>query len=78
MAFPIDRTAALPTLILFERHWDETPRNLIGTLLPKLALEGYNTFAFESPSNWSSRKLFLNSIQDWNISQTLFQILKDI
>ena len=48
---------SLPLILLFERHWDEAPKQLFNDLLPKLAEEGYDTFCFEAPQNLSSNEI---------------------
>jgi len=42
----------MPTLmpiIVFERHWDETPKRLLMNLLPPLPEKGYKTLCLEVP-----------------------------
>lgn len=43
--------ASLPIVVIFERHWDEKPKQLVNKLIPKLAEEGYDTLCFEAPHN---------------------------
>ncbi|VHO02007.1 hypothetical protein RHT_00325 [Candidatus Rhabdochlamydia sp. T3358] len=31
---------SLPIVVIFERHWDETPKHLVKQLLPELVKEG--------------------------------------
>jgi len=40
-------SSSLPTIIIFERHWDEQPKNLGKKLVTELAFEGYDTICFE-------------------------------
>lgn len=45
---------SLPIIILFERHWDCTPKSLLKEMLPDLSLRGYKSFCFEAPQNLTS------------------------
>lgn len=42
-------TTILPTVILFERHSDLVPKEIMQALLPKLAQKGYDTLCVEAP-----------------------------
>jgi hypothetical protein len=42
---------SLPTIIIFERHWDTIPKLLVKDLLPDLVKQGYDTLCFEAPQN---------------------------
>lgn len=46
-----------PIVIIFERHWDEAPRQIVKDLIPELAKEGYDTFCLEAPQNWTEDKI---------------------
>ncbi len=48
---------ALPLVILFERHWDVPPRELLINLLPSLIDEGYDTLCFEAPHDSSEEQI---------------------
>lgn len=48
------QSVSLPTIIVFERHWDAIPKQLIKNLLSTLADIGYNVLCYESPQNVSS------------------------
>ncbi|MBA2368573.1 MAG: hypothetical protein H0V82_06075 [Candidatus Protochlamydia sp.] len=50
----------LPILIIFERHWDEAPKQLLNELIPKLSYEGYNTFCVEAGSERSENDIISN------------------
>ncbi|MDF2549083.1 MAG: hypothetical protein K0S07_150 [Chlamydiales bacterium] len=38
---------SLPIVMIFERHWDESPKHVLNSLLPKLAEQGYDTLCLE-------------------------------
>lgn len=48
---------SLSTVIIFERHWDTTPKSLIKDMLPDLSKQGYATLCFEAPQNLSSAEI---------------------
>ncbi|NGX58147.1 MAG: hypothetical protein K940chlam3_01052, partial [Chlamydiae bacterium] len=48
---------SLPSVIIFERHWDEAPRQLVKHLLPKLGAAGYDTMCLEAPQNLTSSEI---------------------
>src|ERR1700722_17926007 len=48
---------SLPIVVIFERHWDEVPKQLVKDLLPQLAEEGYDTLCFEAPQNLSEKEI---------------------
>lgn len=48
-----------PTIILFERHWDTTPKKIIRSLIPKLAHEGYDSYCMEASSDLTKQEFAL-------------------
>lgn len=50
----------LPIVMIFERHWDETPKQLVQELIPQLSFEGYNTLCFEAGSERSEQDMLLS------------------
>jgi len=50
-------TSTLPILVLFERHWDRTPKNVLQSLFPKLSELGYDTLCIEAPQNFSEKEI---------------------
>lgn len=61
--------SSLPLVIVFERHWDCKPREILAQLLTKLSREGYNTFCYEAPHNVSEQDL----IQSQNLACRIYQ-----
>lgn len=53
----IVQPASLPIVVLFERHWDVKPREVLKYLIPKLAEIGYNTLCLEVPHCDSETKI---------------------
>ena len=43
----------LRTIIIFERHWDTRPKQLITNVLPQLKASGYNLLCLEAPHDLS-------------------------
>ncbi|MGR3952074.1 MAG: hypothetical protein QRY74_04150 [Chlamydia sp.] len=43
----------LPPIIIFERHWDTIPKEVVKELLPTLSTKGYRTLCFEFPKDLS-------------------------
>jgi hypothetical protein len=58
----ISSSASMPIVVIFERHWDEAPKQIVKNLIPKLSEEGYDTFCLEAPQNLEERE-FLSSFQ---------------
>ncbi len=52
-------SVSLPPVIIFERHWDTIPKQLIRNLLPKLLEEGYDTLCFEYPQDQTEEQIVL-------------------
>jgi hypothetical protein len=50
-------SASMPILIIFERHWDEAPKQIVKSLIPKLSQEGYDTLCFEAPQNLTESEI---------------------
>ena len=48
---------SLPIVVIFERHWDTVPKNLLNELLPELSKKGYQTYCFEAAQNLSSTQI---------------------
>lgn len=48
---------ALPVVVIFERHWDEIPKQLVADLLPDLVDQGYDTLCIETPQNLTSSEI---------------------
>jgi hypothetical protein len=46
-----------PAVIIFERHWDEVPKQIVKDLIPELAKEGYDTLCVDAPQNWSEEEI---------------------
>ncbi len=61
-----------PIVILFERHWDETPGQLLKDLLPKLAEEGYDTWGLEAPHDISAAEIMLRSKKEVSFRTGLY------
>lgn len=49
---------SLPIVIIFERHWDTTPKSVVKDLIPRLYRRGYQTFCFDAPQNVSLKEIF--------------------
>jgi hypothetical protein len=47
----------MPIVVIFERHWDEAPRELAKKLLPELADECYDTVCLEAPQDYSEQEI---------------------
>lgn len=41
----------LPIIVIFERHWDKTPKKILKQLIPILSKRGYNTLCYEGPED---------------------------
>jgi hypothetical protein len=48
---------SLPTLFIFERHWDPISKFALENLLPDLHKRGYGAFCIEAPQNLSSAQI---------------------
>lgn len=53
--------ASLPTIIIFERHWDLPPKQVVNEILPVLAAEGYDTVCVEAPSVLTQEEIISRS-----------------
>ena len=53
--------ASLPTIIIFERHWDLIPKQVVNEMLPVLAAEGYDTVCVEAPSVLTQEEIISRS-----------------
>lgn len=51
---------SVPTVIIFEQHWDKIPKQTVQELLPSLSQLGYRTLSFEAPADCSSEKIIRN------------------
>jgi hypothetical protein len=47
----------LPTIIIFERHWDTIPKLVVQQLLPALADHGYTALCVESGEQWTTDEI---------------------
>lgn len=65
--------SSLPTLVVFERHWDAVPKHLLSNLLPKLADIGYNTLCYEAPENFSEKENMANMQTHLECSEDLYK-----
>ncbi len=65
-------STSLPTIIIYERHWDETPKKVLKNLLPKLAEEGYDTLCLEVPQDWETEEILLSHQQGLNFDSNLY------
>lgn len=63
----------LPIVMIFERHWDEIPKLLVGDLLPSLANHGYDTLCFEAPQNLGSKEIIDRSKNSLEFDSKLYQ-----
>ena len=50
---------SLPTVMIFERHWDRIPKLLVKEILPDLAQKGYDTFCVEVSQDLPSDEIAL-------------------
>lgn len=57
----INPTCTQPIVILFERHWDAPPKQVAKGLIPKLADEGYDTFALEAGQDFTEEGIMTSS-----------------
>lgn len=48
---------ALPTVIIFEHHYDEIPKLVLDNILPQLVEQGYDTLCCEAPHNITSAEV---------------------
>src|ERR1700741_5525606 len=53
----VSPSASMPIVIIFERHWEKIPRQIVKDLIPKLSEEGYDTFCFEFPQNLKEKEI---------------------
>jgi len=53
----VSPSASMPIVVIFERHWDEAPKQIVKSLIPKLAEEGYDTLCFEAPQNLTENEI---------------------
>jgi hypothetical protein len=53
----VSPSASLPIVIIFEQHFDKAPKQVINSLIPTLASEGYDTFCFEAPEYQSEEEI---------------------
>src|SRR5262245_15435486 len=49
--------STLPIVIIFERHWDDVPKQVVKELLPELKDEGYKAFCVEILQNLSESEI---------------------
>lgn len=76
----INPNASLPTIVIFERHFDTQPKLVALKVLPELFKLGYDTFCFEAPHEFTEDKIIRLQMQgaqfDVEITQKVTEIFK--
>ena len=78
----LSSSTSMPIVVIFERHWDEAPKQTLKSLIPMLAQEGYDTLCFEAPQNLNESEIMASFNQniefDSNLSSQADEYLRRV